>query len=143
VFLYIGLKAALTRPSAQGDAAPGLLQRSAQGTVGELLLFGAVAQVVNSDALIVLLPGVRIIATAGLGLAQAAAALVFLVAVLLLPAWLPVAATAAARKPALRLLSRLDDWLRAHERAVSAVTGVGIGAIFILRGWAGLRGAAQ
>jgi hypothetical protein len=45
-----------------------------------------------------------------------------------------VAATAAARLPTLRLLSRLGDWLCAHERAVSAVTGVVIGAIFILRG---------
>jgi hypothetical protein len=100
-----------------------------------------VAQVVNSDALIELLPGVDAIDIAGLGRARDAAALVFLAIVLLLLGWVTVAAAALGGAPGRRLLSRFGGWLRTHERTVSAVAGVVIGMLFLPRGLAGLRGA--
>jgi hypothetical protein len=142
VFLYVGLKAWLSRSQAQEDAASSRLQRATQGSIAQLLLFGAVAQVVNSDALIVLLPGVDAIDTAGLTWEQDAAALIFLVLVLLLFGWTVVVVAALGGKPAMGLLSRFGTWLRTHERTVSAVTGVVIGVLFLLRGMAGLRGGA-
>jgi threonine/homoserine/homoserine lactone efflux protein len=142
VFLYVGLKAWLSRNHAQGDTAPSRLQRATQGSAAQLLLVGAVAQVVNSDALIVLLPGVDVIDTAGLAWPQEAAALVFLVIVLLMFAWTVVVVAALGGKPAMVLLSRFGAWLRAHERTASAVTGVVIGVLFLLSGLAGLRGGA-
>lgn len=140
VFLYGGLKAWLSRGLAQDATAPSRLQRATQGGAAQLLLVGAIAQVVNSDALIVLLPGVDAVDTAGLAWAQQAAALVFLVLVLLIFGWTVVVVAALGGKPARALLSRFGDWLRAHERAVSAVTGVVIGLLFLLKGLAGVRG---
>jgi cytochrome c biogenesis protein CcdA len=139
VLLFFGLKAWLTPPADEERAAAGRLQRLAEGGVGAVLLLGAITQIVNSDALIVLLPGLDAIASAGIGRAQQALAMGFLVAVLLLPVWLPVGATAIAPKPTMRRLSALGTWLRRHERAVNVLAGVGIGGLFLLRGVAGLR----
>ena len=117
---------------------PGGLQRLAAGSVGGLFLFGMVAQIANSDALMVTLPAQRAIAAAGLAWIQQLAAVLFLVTVLLLPAWLPVLATALWPKPAMRVLSALGAWLRTHEWMVNIATGLGIGGIFLLRGLTGL-----
>jgi hypothetical protein len=100
-----------------------------------------VAQVANSDALMVTLPAQRAIAAMGLAWAQQLVAVLFLVTVLLMPAWLPVVATAVAPKPAMRVLSALGAWLRTHERMVNIATGLGIGGIFLLRGLTGLLAA--
>jgi threonine/homoserine/homoserine lactone efflux protein len=104
VFLYVGLKAWLSRSQVQGDTAPSRLQRATQGSVAHLL--------------------------------------VFLVIVLLIFGWTVVVVAALGGKPAIGLLSRFGNWLRAHERPVSAMTGVVIGLLFLLRGLASLRGGA-
>ena len=73
----------------------------------------------------VLLLGVDAIDSARLAWAQEVAALVFLIIVLLIFGWTVVVVAALGEKPALGLLSRFGNWLRAHERPVSAVTGGG------------------
>ncbi len=95
---------------------------------------------INSDALIVLLPGVDAIDTADLGRPQEVAALVFLVLALVMFGSATLSA-ALGGKPAMHLLSRFGTWLRAHERTVRAVTGIVLGMLFVLKGATGLRSA--
>lgn len=96
--------------------------------------FGAVSMATNVTSLALVVPAAKEIASSDLALGWCVVAAALLVAVVCLPAWAPVAATALAPAVAERLLTRLHDLIDQHGRALVVLLVAGAGTFLVLRG---------
>ncbi len=96
--------------------------------------FGVFAMATNVTTLAVVLAGAKEIAARDVTTEMRLVAVLTLVVLICLPAWAPVALTAAAPHTAGLVLGRLSDFLRVHGRTVIVLALAGLGAFLLGRG---------
>ena len=67
-------------------------------------------------------------------------AVVFLIALMLLPYWVPAAFYAIAPHRAGVALGRMSEWIMSNARMLEIVVGFGFGAVFLIKGVTALAG---
>lgn len=97
-------------------------------------LLGVGSMASNATTLVLLIPAVHTVATAGLRGSQELSLYVSISAIVLLPSYLPLLGLGALGKRGPAALSTLSTWLRRHNRAVQIVVSLGF-AVFL--GWTG------
>jgi hypothetical protein len=100
--------------------------------------FGAFSMATNVTTIAFVIPGAKIIAASDLGHAGRIVALLVLVGLASIPAWLPVALTSMAPGPAARALGALRGLVEHHGREIVVLVLIGLGALLIVRGLLGL-----
>jgi hypothetical protein len=97
---------------------------------------GLVAMATNVTTVVLFLPAVRDVARSQLSVADSALVLVVVLAVVTVPAWLPVLAVALGGAAGRRLLDRVGAVASSHHAMIAAVVSFGF-ALYL--GWNGLR----
>jgi hypothetical protein len=97
-------------------------------------LLGVGAMATNATTLVLLIPAVHTVATAGLRGTQELSLYVTIAFIVLLPAYLPLLALGALGRRGPGALASLNTWLGAHNRTVEIVVSLGF-AVFL--GWTG------
>jgi len=114
--------------------------RIASGSLATLIVAGLAVQVINFDAIAVSIGGLKEIVEAGISTTEAAVAVVFLLALMLLPYWVPAAFYAIAPHRAGVALGRMSEWIISNARMLEIVVGFGFGAVFLIKGVRALTG---
>ncbi len=96
--------------------------------------FGAFSMATNVTTIAFVIPGAKIIAASDLGDAGRILALIVLVGLASVPAWLPVALTSMAPGPAARALGALRVLVEHHGREIVVLVLIGLGILLIVRG---------
>ena len=139
VFLLLGVMALFQKDDPAKDAARreriGKLTSSGPA---KLIAVGVVVQVINADALAVAAAGLKEVAIADVDLGESVLGVVWLLALVLLPYYVPLIMYLVAPKRSLTMLRGFSNWLLERSRVVEIVTGVGLGALFLWKGVAGL-----
>ncbi len=97
-------------------------------------LLGVAAMVANTTTLVLLIPAMHEIATAGLAPSSTALLYVTVAVIVLLPSYVPLVALGTMGKRGPAVLARLSEWLRTHNRTVGIVVSLGF-AVYL--GWTG------
>jgi hypothetical protein len=97
-------------------------------------LLGVGAMASNATTLVLLIPAIHTVATAGLRGGQELSLFVSISAIVLLPSYLPLLGLGALGKRGPATLDALSTWLRHHNRDVQIVVSLGF-AVFL--GWTG------
>jgi hypothetical protein len=135
IFATIGVLAVFSSDSAEKEVArQARAERIATAGPATLLTAGIFVQVVNFDALALFGGAVKEVAAADVTTAEAAAALLFGLALMLSVYYLPALVYAVAPARASRLLGGLTRWILRNSRAVEIATGIGFGALFLWKG---------
>lgn len=122
---YLGLRA--LQPTSTPQEQQAARAERAPGGPGRYVALGAGVMLVNFSTLALFVPAVKDIGRADdVALAGELAAFLLLLAVVLVPAWVPVALRAAFPARAERLLQPLGGWMHDHRRAL----GGGVSAVF-------------
>lgn len=100
----------------------------------QALGFGVFSMATNFTTLALVVPAAKLIASSSLGLAERGAAVVVLVGLASMPAWLPVALTIAAPASAGRVLDALGDLIARRGRLITVLFLVGLGLLLLVRG---------
>lgn len=141
MFLLLGAFAAREHPDAEKDAAQrARAEKVASGGLLTLLAAGLVVQVINFDAIAVMSGGLKEIVEAGVDSTGRLVATAFLLSVMLLPYWLPIAIYVVVPDRAKPALARMTEWILDHARVLEMVCGFGFGAVFAVKGLAALLG---
>jgi Sap, sulfolipid-1-addressing protein len=141
IFVALGVLAVLERPDPARDAAQ--RERAVRLTSAgpsRMIVAGIVVQVINFDAIAVVAGAMKDIAAAGLTATGVIVAAAFAIALMLIPYWVPVAAFAIAPGRAKPALAVMTEWILSHARQLEMATGLGFGAIFLVKGVAALLG---
>lgn len=141
LFLILGVVALLEHEDPEKDAARrARVERIASGSLAALLVTGIVVQVINFDAIAVATGGMKEILEASIGGIEALVALTFLLAVMLVPYWTPVAVVVVAPGRARPALARMTEWILQHSRVLEIACGFGFGVLFGVKGISALVG---
>lgn len=141
MFLLLGVFAAREHPDAQKDAAQrARAERIASGGLLTLLAAGLVVQLINFDAIAVMAGGLKEIVEAGVDTGGRVVDTAILLALALLPYWLPVAIFVLAPARATPALGRMTEWILGNARMLELVCGFGFGAVFAVKGVTALLG---
>ncbi len=137
VLVAAGLVAARRRPRPPDPAKPqqGLVSRMIANPTPRSAF---VAGVVVFASGLSFLAAVQVIGTSRDGPGLTIAALIIVIAVYALPAWLPIALHVAAPGVTTRSLTAFNGWLRGHGRAIAVWAMAVVGAILIGDGIYGL-----
>lgn len=100
--------------------------------------FGAFSMATNVTTIAFVIPGAKIIAASDLDDAGRVIALIVLVGLASIPAWLPVALTSMAPGPAAPALGALRAFIEQHGRETVVVVLIGLGILLIGHGLVGL-----
>lgn len=98
-------------------------------------LLGVGAMVSNATTIVLLIPAVHTVATAGLRRPQELTLLAVVSIIVLLPSYLPLVALGSLGRRGPDVLARLSRWLRIHNRQVGIAVSLGF-AVYL--GWTGL-----
>jgi hypothetical protein len=98
-------------------------------------LLGLGAMVSNATTIVLLIPAVHTVATAGLRRPQELTLLAVVSIIVLLPSYLPLVALGALGRRGPEALSTLGRWLHGHQRQVGIAVSAGF-AVYL--GWSGL-----
>jgi hypothetical protein len=135
---YLALRALQPTRTAQEQQA--VRARHASGSPARYVGLGAGVMLVNFSTLALFVPAVKDIGRAdGVSVAGEIAALVLLLVVVLVPAWLPVALRAAFPDRAQRLLTPLGRWMTEHQRALGGWVSAAFAVYLFVRGVLALR----
>jgi threonine/homoserine/homoserine lactone efflux protein len=139
LFLAVGVKALLSHPDADAEAA----QREKIDTMVSsgsraLIVLGVLVQVINVDALAVSAGGLKEVVASGEPAGGQVAAIAFLYLLVLLPYWGPLAIYAVIPDRAGGILRSFSEWILDHSRGVEIVTGIAFGSYFLAKGLAAL-----
>ena len=141
IFLVIGVLAIFQHDSPEkDDAQRARVQRLATAGVATMATAGIVVQIINVDAIAVMAGGLKEIVEASIGGVGGAIAVLFLLALMLIPYYAPALVFAASLGRARPLLERMTDWIVAHSRVLEIGTGLGFGALFLVKGLLDLLG---
>ena len=102
-------------------------------------LLGVGAMATNATTLVLLIPAVHTVATAGLRSTQELSLYVTIALIVLLPAYLPLVALGAMGRRGPAVLADLSGWLRTHNRTIEIAVSLGF-AVFL--GWSGFSALA-
>ena len=123
-----------TSPASDGDSGADQPLRPAR-----FFLLGVGAMATNATTLVLLIPAVHTVATAGLRSTQELSLYVSIALIVLLPAYLPLVALGAMGRRGPAVLERLSGWLRTHHRTIEIAVSLGF-AVFL--GWSGFSALA-
>jgi Sap, sulfolipid-1-addressing protein len=141
MFLLLGIMAVVEKPDPVKDAKQqARVVGIASGGIATLLVAGLAVQVINFDAIAVMAGGLKEIVEAGATSTQRLIAVAFLLLVMLLPYWAPIAAFILARKRAVPALARMTEWILSNSRMLEIVCGFGFGVVFAFKGLVALLG---
>jgi hypothetical protein len=107
----------------------------------QALGFGVFSMATNLTTLALVVPAAKEIAASDLVLAGRAVTIAVLVVLASIPAWLPLALTAAAPEPAARVLTAMGDVITNHGRRLSVMLVACFGLLLVLRGVLRVLGA--
>jgi threonine/homoserine/homoserine lactone efflux protein len=139
IFIGIGVAAVFQTQSPEKEAAQrARIEKLTASRVGKLVVLGVVVQIINSDALAIMGGGLKEIAIADVTVGQEVLAVAWLMALVLLPYYVPVVMYAVSPRRSTVLLRRFSDWLLANARIVEMITGLVLGGIFLWKGLASL-----
>ena len=123
-----------TEPPAENvDAAPQPVRP------GRYFLLGVAAMVSNATTIVLLIPAMHDVATAGLAGSEEVVLYLLVAAIVLLPSYLPLVALGAMGRRGPTVLAHLSEWLRVHNRDVGIAVSAGF-AIYL--GWTGFAALA-
>jgi len=137
LFLVIGIKAAIDRPTEEEKATQrARMEKIAAAKATSLLLAGVLVQIVNADALAVFGSGLKEIAITTPYPTAATIVVVVLVFlfVMLVPYHLPIWLYVASPEKAGGKMRAMSAWLLDHAQALEVVVGLGFGALFLFKG---------
>jgi hypothetical protein len=141
MFLLLGAFAVRERPDPEKDAAQrARAERIASGGLVTLLAAGLVVQVINFDAIAVMAGGLKEIVQAGVDTGARVVYTAFLLILMLLPYWLPIAIFVLAPDRAKPALARMTEWILGNARMLEIVCGFGFGVVFAVKGLTSLLG---
>ena len=139
IFLILGVVAIFQRETPEGEAKQrARVERLASAGPTTLITAGLAVQFINFDAIAVMAGGLKEIVLGGTTGVAALVAILFLLALMLLPYYAPAvfyAIRPSAAKPA---LVTMTDWIVANSRMLEIVTGLGFGIIFAVKGYQAL-----
>lgn len=135
---YLALRALQPTRTAQEHQAARV--RHASGSPARYAGLGAGVMLVNFSTLALFVPAVKDIGRADdVSVAGEIAALVLLLVIVLIPAWVPVALRAAFPDRAQRLLTPLGRWMTEHQRALGGWVSAAFTVYLFVRGALVLR----
>lgn len=135
---YLALRALQPTRTAQEQQAA--RARHASGSPARYVGLGAGVMLVNFSTLALFVPAVKDIGRAeDVSVAGEIAALAFLLVIVLVPAWLPVALRAAFPDRAQRVLAPLGRWMAEHQRALGGWVSAAFAVYLFVRGVLVLR----
>jgi threonine/homoserine/homoserine lactone efflux protein len=138
-FVGLGLKALREQESAEHQAAlRARAEQIASAAPKGLVLAGILAQLINVDAILIMVGGIKEIASASpsASWATVVAAVAICLSIMLVPYHLPIDLCILAPDKANDLMRRISDWVFEHARTIEIVIGLGLGATFVLKGGA-------
>ena len=139
LFLAIGVKALVSHPDAEAEAAQReKIDKMVSSGSGTLVVLGALVQVINVDALAVSVGGLKEVLASSEPAGEQVAAIAFLYLLVLLPYWGPLAIYAVMPGRAGAVLRSFSAWIVNHSRSVEIVTGIAFGSYFLAKGLTGL-----
>lgn len=91
---------------------------------------------INFDAVAVMGGGLKEIVQADLREGEEVGATLFLLALMLIPYYVPAVMYAVAPQRAGKMLNEMTEWIVSNSRLVENVTGLAFGALFLWKGLA-------
>jgi hypothetical protein len=135
LFLGVAIMAVFSHESPEKDAKQReRAMRIASAPPPRMLVMGIVVQVINIDAIAVFGVGVKEVAVADVSTAEAAVAILFGLALLLLGYYGPVVMFQLFRARAEPMLRAMSEWIMGHARPLEIVTGGVLGLVFLAKG---------
>jgi len=139
IFLLLGAVALVQRETPEGEAKQrARVERLAGAGPRTLITAGFAVQVINLDAIAVMAGGLKEIMLSGTTGITGLIAVIFLLALMLLPYYAPAVFFALRPGSARPALVRMTDWIVANARMLEILTGFGFGIIFALKGYQAL-----
>jgi hypothetical protein len=136
IFILIGLK---TLVGSDPDApSPAWTQRLPAISAGAAFALGLLLAL-GLKLLMILVAAATVILEAHLGFASRIFALLILIALMLLGEIIPIALYARNPVAAHVWLNQLVEWLKTHNRTITVVLSLGLGAAFLIKGLGVLR----
>jgi threonine/homoserine/homoserine lactone efflux protein len=129
----VGLRA-LVRPPKPREPKSSARRPSLRGSF--LAGVGGMASNVTTFALYI--PALALIAGSGLSLRQQGIAALIILVITLMVAWVPLVLAVVVPGASTRLLPRLGAWMRANNRWIQVVLGLGFGVWLLVKGVDGL-----
>jgi hypothetical protein len=137
-FLCLGLFAVFSKESPEKSAAQReRIQRVARGGLGAMLGAGVLVQIINFDALAVFGGALKEVVAADVSTGEAAAAVVFALALMLIPYYAPAIVYMISPSGAGSGLRRMSNWILGHSKVLEIGVGLGFGIGFL---WKGIQG---
>jgi hypothetical protein len=139
IFLILGAVAVVQKETPEGEAKQrARVERLAGAGPWTLISAGFAVQVINLDAIAVMAAGLKEIVLGGTTGFAALIAVLFLLALMLLPYYAPAVFFALRPGSARPALVRMTDWIVANARLLEILTGFGFGIIFAVKGYRAL-----
>ncbi|UUY04899.1 GAP family protein [Svornostia abyssi] len=111
----------------------------APGGTARYVALGVGIMLVNFSTLALFVPAMKDIARAGVPVGQEIAAVVVVLVIVLIPAWVPVALRVAFPDRTARVLRPLGRWMHDNQRALGGWVSAAFAAYLVLRGVLELR----
>ncbi|MBJ7519606.1 MAG: GAP family protein [Solirubrobacteraceae bacterium] len=127
------------QPTATPQEQQAVRAERAPGGPGRYVALGTGIMLVNFSTLALFVPAMKDIARAGVSVGEEVAAVVFVLVIVLIPAWLPLALRVAFPDRTARLLRPVGRWLHDHQRAVGGWVAAAFAAYLVFRGVLELR----
>jgi threonine/homoserine/homoserine lactone efflux protein len=138
-FVGLGIKALRGQDSAEHQATlRARAEQIANSAPKGLVLAGILAQLINVDAILIMMGGMKEIASASPSAPRSTVVAVVAIClfVMLVPYHLPIDLCIAWPNKANDIMRWTSDWVFEHARAIEIVVGLGLGATFVLKGGA-------
>jgi hypothetical protein len=137
LFAAFGVLAIFQKESPEKDVARrARVDSIAAAKLAKLFAAGIAVQVINFDALAVMAGGLKEVVQADLDGGAEVVAILFLLALMLIPYYVPAVMCAVAPQRAGKMLSEMTEWIVSNSRMVEIVTGLAFGALFLWKGLA-------
>jgi len=137
LFALLGVLAVFQKESPEKEAARrARVDSIAVAKLAMLFVAGIAVQVINFDAIAVMGGGLKEIVEANLGGGEEVGATVFLLALMLIPYYVPAVMYALAPQRAGKMLTAMTEWIVSNSRRVEIVTGLAFGVLFLWKGLA-------
>ncbi|WP_305093627.1 GAP family protein [Prescottella sp. R16] len=138
IFLGFGVAQAL-RKRTPSDTGPEWMQQLANAKPRTAFVMGAALSVVNPN-LAIMISGMTVIASADTSVGVAVAGTVLLLLAAALDFLIPIGIYVAFGERAKTVLAGVKQWMVAHDRGIGLAVFFGFGALFVVKGIAGLVG---
>jgi Sap, sulfolipid-1-addressing protein len=135
LFLAMGLLALFSKDSPEKDAArKARAEKIASARLPALFAAGILVQLINIDAMAVFGVGLKEVPAADVSTAEAAVAVAFGLAVMLLGYYGPALLAALSPERGGAFLVRMAAWIMANSKVLEVVVGIAFGVAFLAKG---------